>query len=319
MSPSAQKAVAPPSRRRVPVGKRVRRELRVRALLLLLPLFSRLPSRVALAVGAAAGWLAWYVARRHRTAALQHLAIAFPDRDAAWRARTGRSSFVNLGRSALELIVVGPADLARTVQFDPGSLEILTAAHAEGRGVVAISCHLDNWELLARRVAAEGLPVATVAREAQDPRLTAILDRSRGATGIVSLWRNRPGTARGFVRHLRAGGVVAALIDQDTEVSGHFVSFFGREAFTPRAPADLALRLGAAVVFARIRRVASGVHRVRVWRLAVPASGDREAGSLALTAAATAAIEEEVRAHPDQWVWMHARWRTRAGDNPLNS
>jgi len=313
MSHAAPQTAAPPARRAVPLGKRLRRELRVRALILLLPLLSRLPRRVALALGAAAGWLAWFVAPRHRRVALENLAIAFPDRGRGWRARIGRSSFANLGRSALELLALERFDLARAVHFDPGSLETLTAAHAEGRGVVAISCHLDNWELLARRIAAEGLPVATVAREAQDPRLTALLERSRASTGIVSLWRNHPGAARGFIRHLHKGGVVAALIDQDTEVAGHFVSFFGREAFTPRAPADIALRTGAAVVFGRIRRVAPGMHRIRLSRLVVPASGDREADSIALTAAATAAIEEDVRAWPDQWVWMHARWRTRRG------
>jgi KDO2-lipid IV(A) lauroyltransferase len=285
----------------------------MRALVLLLPVLSRLPRRVALALGAAAGWLAWFVAPRHRRAALEHLAIAFPDRDPGWRARIGRSSFANLGRSALELVAMERLDLAHAVQFDPGSLETMTAAHAEGRGVVAISCHLDNWELLARRVAAAGLPVATVAREAQDPRLTALLEKSRASTGIVNLWRDHPGVARGFIRHLRQGGVVAALIDQDTDVAGHFVSFFGREAFTPRAPADFAVRTGAAVVFGRIRREAPGVHRIRISRLVVPSSGDRDADSLALTAAATAAIEEDVRTWPDQWVWMHARWRTRPG------
>jgi len=313
MSPAAPQTGAPPAARAVPLAKRVRRELRVRALLLLLPLLSRVPHRIGVALGAAAGRLAWRLFPRHRRSALEHLAIAFPERDSGWRARVGRASFENLGRSALELLAVERLDLARTVQFDPGSLETLVAAHAEGRGVLAFSCHLDNWEMLARAVAAAGLPLVTVAREAQDPRLTELLERSRASTGIVSLWRGDPGSARGFIRHLRAGSVVAALIDQDTDVAGHFVPFFGREAFTPRAPADLALRLGTAVVFARIRRVAPGVHRIHISRLALPSSEDREADSRALTAAATAAIEEDVRAHPDQWVWMHARWRTRPG------
>jgi len=299
-----------PAARPAPLWKRMRRELRVRALLLLLPLLSRLPGGLALAIGSAAGWLAWVFAARHRRAALEHLAAAFPDRGRSWRAGVARSSFVNLGRSALELLSAR-LDLTRAVQWDPGALETLTAAHAEGRGVVAFSCHLDNWELLARRVAAAGLPLATVAREAQDPRLTALLERSRGTTGIVSLWRNQPGAARAFVRHLREGFIVAALIDQDTDVAGHFVPFFGQEAFTPRAPADLAVRLKTAAVFARIRRVAPGVHRIRISRLPVSATADEEADSRALTAAATAAIEAEVREHPEQWVWMHQRWRTQ--------
>ncbi|HYV67081.1 MAG TPA: hypothetical protein VE964_12625 [Myxococcales bacterium] len=111
----------------------MRREVRVRALLLLLPLLSRLPRGVALAIGSAAGWLAWAFSSRHRRAALEHLAIAFPERDRSWRAGIARSSFVNLGRSALEL-VSARLDLEQAVQWDPGALETLTAAHAEGRG-----------------------------------------------------------------------------------------------------------------------------------------------------------------------------------------
>ncbi len=314
MRSSAPDTAAPArARPQVPLRTRLRRELRVRALLFLIPFLSRLPHRLAAALGGAAGWLAWYVAPKHRKAALAHLALAFPDRDTAWRIGVGRSSFANLGRSALEMSMAARLDLARAVQFDPGSREALRAAHAEGRGVVAFSCHLGNWELLARRVASDPLPVATVAREAQDPRLTALLERARRSSAIASLWRGRPGAAREMFRHVRGGGILAALIDQDTDVAGHFVPFFGKDAFTPRAPADLALRTGAAVIFACIRRVAPTVHRIAIWRLPVTVSGDREADSRELTAAATAAIEAEVRARPEQWVWMHARWRTRQG------
>ena len=295
----------------MPLAKRVRRELRVRALLLAFPLLSRLPHRIAVAFGAIAGWLVWYVVPRHRRAAMEHLAIAFPDRGVRWHARIGRASFANLGRSALELLVADRIELARTVQFEPGSLETLSAAHAEGRGVVAFSCHLGNWELLARRVAFAGLPLATVAREARDARLTALLERSRALSGITSLWRGDPGAVRAIIRHIRSGSIVAALIDQDTDVAGYFLPFFGREAFTPRAPADLALRTGAAVVFARTRRVAPTVHRITVSRAPFAPRGDADADSRSLTAWATRAIEEEVRRTPEQWVWMHARWHTR--------
>jgi KDO2-lipid IV(A) lauroyltransferase len=304
-------AAASPTARTVPLAKRIRREMRVRALLFAFPILSRLPHRFAAAIGAAAGRLAWYVVPRHRRAAMQHLATAFPERDARWRARVGRASFANLGRSALELLVAERIDLARSVQFEPGSLEILAGAHAEGRGVVAFSCHLGNWELLARRVASEGLPLATVAREAHDSRLTQLLERSRALSGITSLWRGDPASIRTMIRHIRAGGIVAALIDQDTDVAGYFLPFFGREAFTPRAPADLAIRTGAAVIFARTRRVAPTVHRITISRGPAFLGGDSDGDSRALSAWATRQIEDEVRRSPEQWVWMHARWRTR--------
>ena len=104
------------------------------------------------------------------------------------------------------------------------------------------------------------------------------------------------------------------LIDQDTRVAGHFVPFFGRPAFTPRAAGDFAARLETPMIFACAHRVAGGVHRMVVRHVEVERSGDRERDSLALTAAATRLIEEEIRKRPDEWVWMHPRWRTETGD-----
>ena len=90
--------------------------------------------------------------------------------------------------------------------------------------------------------------------------------------------------------------------------------FFGRPAFTPRAAGDLAAHLGAPMIFGCAHRVARGVHRIVLRRVEVARTSDREADSLALTAAATREIEDEIRANPWEWVWMHPRWRTQAVD-----
>lgn len=292
--------------------KRLRRELRVRLLLVALPLLSRLPHRAAVAVGAAVGWLAWYLVPKERALALAHLALAFPALEPRARARIGRTSFANLGRSALELAAADSLQsrLLSVAQLGPAEAELLRAAHLPGRGVIFVSCHVGNWELLARRIVLEGYRAGTVAREAQDPRLTEVLERSRRAAGLQTLWRGKPGLARGLLQLLREGALVGLLIDQDIEAQGHFVPFFGRPAFTPRAAGDLAVRTGAAVLFGCIHRERETRHRVVLRRIDVPSTGDREADSRSVTAAATRAIEEEIRARPDEWVWMHRRWRT---------
>ena len=298
---------------RVPLLKRLRRELRVRALLLALPLLSRLPQRLALAVGAGVGALAWWVVPKERRLALAHLAVAFPEQTEAWRARVGRASFANLGRGALELIAVEGLQprLRELVVLGAAEAQMLKAAHKEGRGILFVSCHVGNWELLARRVVLEGYRAGTVARDAKDPRLTALLERSRRAAGLATLWRGRPGLARELLRLLRSGAMVGLLIDQDTEVQGQFVPFFGEPAFTPRVAGDLAVRTGAAVLFGCIHRDGPLGHRVVIKRVPVPATGDRERDALAVTAEATRLIEQEIRERPDEWVWMHRRWRTR--------
>lgn len=284
--------------------KRMRREVRTRALLWSLPLLEIVPA----SLGALLGRLAWVLVPRQRRLAQEHLAIAFPEKTPAERDRIGRDSFANLGRSALE---TARGDVSR-VEMTAEDEALLRAAHAEGKGVIVVTGHIGAWELFARRIAALGLPCATVAKEAHDPRITRLLQERRESAGVKVFWRGSALSARELLRFLKAGGLLGILIDQDTKVAGHFVPFFGRAAFTPRAAGDLAARLGAPMIFGCARRVARGVHRIVLRPIDVPRQGDRESDSLALTAAATRAIEEELRRDPSQWVWMHPRWRTQS-------
>ena len=168
-----------------PAGKRMRREIRVRALLLGWPLLRVVP----LWVGAALGWLAWYLVPRQRRLAREHLGIAFPEKAEAERDRIGRRSFANLGRAAVETARAQRLDIRATVELDSAGEALLRAAHAEGKGVVVATAHIGAWELFARRVAALGIPCGTVAKEAHDPRLTALLERSRKQGGVRVFWR----------------------------------------------------------------------------------------------------------------------------------
>lgn len=277
-----------------PLAKRIRRELRVRALLLALPLLKLLP----IELGAFLGTLAWYLAGRQRRLALDHLAIAFPEKSVPERRRIGRKSFANLGRAALE---TARGDASR-VELPAEDEQLLRKAHAEGKGVVLVTGHIGAWELFARRIAALGLPSATVAKEAQDPRLTAVLQQARQSAGVRVFWRGSPMAARELLRFLKSGGMLGVLIDQDTDVAGVHVPFFGRPAFTPRAAGDLAARYGAPMIFGCAHRLAGNVHRIVLRRV-------EGSDSIELTARATKMIEDEIRANPAEWVWMHPRWR----------
>jgi KDO2-lipid IV(A) lauroyltransferase len=292
----------------------MRRELRVRGLLLLLRILRVLPFGFATSLCAGLGSIAYAVSARQRRLALAHLAIAFPERAAAERARIARRSFAHLGRSVAETALADRLSIDELVALDPASEAVAREAVAQGKGVVVVTAHVGNWELFARRSAALGLPIGTVAREAQDPRLTKLLEGAR--SGLRLFWRSSPLAGREIVRFLKEGGAVGILIDQDTKVAGHFVPFFGRDAFTPRAAGDLSARLGCPMIFGCCFRVAPRLHRMVVRAIDVPRTGDREADSLALTAAATREIESEIRAHPEQWVWMHPRWSTQKAVTP---
>jgi KDO2-lipid IV(A) lauroyltransferase len=273
-----------------------------------LPLLRVLP----LWAGAALGRLAWYLVPRQRRLAQRHLAIAFPEKSEAERARIGRESFANLALSALESARADRLDIERAVEILPEDEALLRKTHGLDKGVVVVTGHIGAWELFARRIAALGIPCGTVAKEAHDPRITRLLEESRTRAGVRVFWRGAPLSARELLRFLRdQRGILGLLIDQDTRVAGHFVPFFGRPAFTPRAAGDLAAHLGAPLMVGCAHRVARGMHRVALRTIDVERTGDRDADSFALTAAATQALESEIRASPAEWVWMHPRWQTQ--------
>jgi KDO2-lipid IV(A) lauroyltransferase len=134
--------------------------------------------------------------------------------------------------------------------------------------------------------------------------------RLRAAHGIETLVRNRPGYLKRLIVMLRRGGVVGLLIDQDTKTDGVFVPFFHREAYTPTGAASLALRTGASVVVGFIVREGRDRHRIVIQGpLTLPRSGDADRDVRDQTARFTKMIEDQVRRTPEQWIWMHRRWR----------
>ncbi len=293
--------------------KRLKRFLRYGLVRALVFLVSLLPVRAALGLGAAAGRLGFRFAGRERRKALEGLAVAFPERSEAERTLLARQTFEHLGACAAEICCLPSIDprIEQWVELPEADKALLDAALAPGKGVIFVSGHVGNFELLARRIAMGGYPCQTIAREASDPRTTAFIEKMRAAGRLKTIWRGKDGAARDMIRALRKGEILGLLIDQDTRVQGVFVDFFGRKAFTPRAAADLALRTGAAVVCGFISRHPDGRHRISLETVPAPQSGDREADVLDLTQALTLAIEAAIRRQPHAWVWMHPRWKTR--------
>ncbi|WP_342378882.1 lysophospholipid acyltransferase family protein [Myxococcus stipitatus] len=297
---------------RPPLTKRLKRFLRyvlIRSVLLCL---QPLPLRWARGLGFLLGGWAYGLAGGERRKALKSLGVAFPEKSDAERQALARASFRHLGAAALEVACTGALDrgLEQLVAWPEEDRRVLETALARKKGVVFVSGHVGNWELLARRVARAGYPSQSIAKETTDPRLTALVERFRARGGVRSIWRGQDGAARAMLRALRAGEILGLLIDQDTKVQSLFVPFFGELAATPRAAADLAVRTGAAVVTGFCHRVEGG-YRLTMEEVPVPALEDREAAALELTRALSERIEAAIRRTPEQWVWMHQRWKTR--------
>ncbi|MBM4378545.1 MAG: lysophospholipid acyltransferase family protein [Deltaproteobacteria bacterium] len=295
--------------------KPLKRGLRHGLLRVALGVVSALPLDVAADFGRAFGGLAFHLLGKQRRLALEGLARAFPEWTEGERRRVAKACFRHLGQAAFELACARKLDLqaARLVEWPAADRALLDEALAEGNGVVFVTGHVGNWELLARTLGRAGYPCQTIAKETTDARTTALLERFRARGGIRTIWRGAEGAARAMLRALRGGEVLGLLIDQDTRVQSLFVPFFGHLASTPRAAADLALRTGAAVVTGYCHRQGEQTrYRISMCRIRPPAStGDREADALGLTAVLTADIERAIREAPAQWVWMHRRWKSR--------
>jgi KDO2-lipid IV(A) lauroyltransferase len=183
--------------------------------------------------------------------------------------------------------------------------EEVEKVRSAGRPLVLFTGHCGNWELLGAAVNCRGVGMAVVARSLDEPGQQEMLAGLRARFGTPTIERGSEGAVRQLLGTLRRGGALGMLIDQDSgKMEGVWVPFFGRPAFTPVGAAKIALKQKAAVVPVFIERLADGRHRVH-FQPPLDLPDDPEAA----TALMTAKIEEQVRRRPEQWVWMHRRWR----------
>lgn len=278
---------------------------------LLLCLVRPLPWRLASGAGVVLGTLLYLLAPGQRRAVFNNLSIAFGDSlPGPARRRLARACFRNFGRTVLEclrLYSYPPARLLARVRFV--NLAAMDEALAAGRGVIALTAHLGNWEIIAAAFAASGRPVAAIARPLDNPLLDRAVTRLRSRFGTRVIPRGL--ALREGLRALQRRSVLAFLVDQNSARHGVFVPFFGTPAATVAGPARIAATRHSPVLAVFDRRERDGTHTITFGDpLAPPADRSPEALREA-TARYTARIEQAVRANPEQWLWMHPRWRTR--------
>jgi KDO2-lipid IV(A) lauroyltransferase len=277
----------------------------------LLGLAAVVPRKLLLALGDAAGLVAYGLDHRHRRITIENLNLALGhELGPAGVRRTARRCWRHFGRITLDTLCfrrLGPNDVGGIVRYE--GLEHIRGAYESGRGVLLFSGHFGHWELIALMQGFLGLPLALVARPLDNPYLERLLAavRSRSGNRII----HKRNAMREMIRAIRDRIGVAIMIDQDARERGVFVPFFGRPASTTPALARLALRTGAAVVPTYSIPLPDRSYRV-VYEppIDVRQSGDTEADVLRLTATCSARLEAWVRSHPELWLWMHRRWKT---------
>jgi Kdo2-lipid IVA lauroyltransferase/acyltransferase len=279
-----------------------------------------LPFARAFRLGEALGGAAYRLARPQRRTALVNLRIAFPERSEREHLEIVRATCRNLGRMAAEfchLPSVTRENVEQRVRFadrqywDDNNHIIGTT------GILVLTGHFGNWELLAHAMGLYGTPIHLIHRPFRNPAFERFVnaERARAGTGLIS----KRQAAREVVRVLRSNGIVAIPFDQNaTGRWGVFAPFFGVPASTHPGLARLAQLSGAPVypVFL-VRENGSPRHRIEIGReVELVHDGDREAATIENLTRMNAVFADVVRRHPDHWIWMHKRWRTRPPGEP---
>jgi KDO2-lipid IV(A) lauroyltransferase len=270
---------------------------------------------IASAIG---GWLGRNLLYRTHVSgrARANLIAAYPHMPEVEREHIVREMWDNLGRNIAEYAHLGKFSIRGD---DPriafAGLENYEKAAATGKGIICVSAHFANWELLQFAAAQYGVEGGAVYRPVNNPFVDRWLVRQRQANGAKEqIAKGARGTRRIFTL-LRAAKAIFLLVDQKTN-EGVAAPFFGRDAMTTPAPAALALKLGAMIVAISNERLGGAHFRMTAHPMIefVP-SGDHARDVLALTTRINEEIEACVRNRPSQWLWIHRRW-PKAGDRP---
>ena len=257
------------------------------------------------AVGRGIGRLLWHLGGRDRRRTLDHLALAFPEKTAAEQEKIGHASFRSHGMNLAEALHLLRHDLESAMNH----LTVEGWEHVEAVGdrpLLVVTGHCGNWELMGPAFQSRRRKMAAVVRALDDAWADRLATRLRGRFGTRVIRRGTGESARDLLRVMRGGDALMMVIDQDLRVDSVWVPFFGRLAKTPSGAAEIALRRRMAVIPAFCVRREDGSH---VARFSPPLDLPEEV--TAATALMTHAVEMHVRRHPDQWVWMHRRWRHR--------
>ncbi len=279
-----------------------------------------LPRPLARFAGMSMGWAVWLLFGRLRRVGMRNQQIAFPEKSRRERRKIVRRMFLHLGRQLAEFCKFPQytrENVSKVIIYD--GIENFEAAQARGKGVLFLTAHLGGWELSSFMHSIHGHAMHIVARGLDNPYVDRLVRRYRTLHGNRIF--DKDDYARGLLKAIRDGETVGILMDTNmTPPQGIFADFFGVPACTASGLARVALRTQAAVLpgFAFWDRQIGKYRLHMAPALSLIRSGDDEADVIANTRLFNQTIEAYVRKYPEQWLWVHRRWKTRpAGEPPL--
>ncbi len=298
-------------------AKRFRFLLETMAMRSATAVFPRLPHRLLVAFSRVAGTCAYYLLGHPRRIALANLTVAYGDtKSEADKRQIARASFQNFALTMFRLFWsprLKRGGLEQAVEVDPASLELIRRLQGEGKGIIFLTMHYGDWELMGLATGLLGFPSTIVTERMRNAGLESVFTQLRAQTGHRIISQQFAVTK--LLKALKRGENIALLIDFNAlrDSGGVWVDFFGLPVYNTAAPAALALHTGAPLVFAVPHPLPDGRMRFTYEQLVTDAAvtDDREAQSQAISQMCASYCEAVVRQQPDPWLWSYKRWRYR--------
>ena len=271
-----------------------------------------LPLKLGLYLGSLAGWLIYKFAGKARLNAIENLKKSFPEKTDAELEHIARETFSNLCKNGIEWInsyKLNEKTADKWVIHEEG-LEKVRQVLAKGKGGIMLASHFGNWELISLYFLLKGCPGTVIARRIYFDKYDKIINNMRTSKGVGVIYRDE--SPKKILRLLKKGKLIGILADQDVDsVDGVFVNFFGRPAYTPKAPVILSAATGAPLIPCFMIREKNGHRLIVEDPMEVIDKGDKEKTIKFNTQRWSDLIESYIKRYPEQWVWLHRRWKTK--------
>jgi KDO2-lipid IV(A) lauroyltransferase len=295
--------------------KSVRHTIAYAGVVISLAFFRAIPRRVGISLGRLLALVFYSVSRFHRENTIRHLTMALGDEKSKKEIRRlSRQVFLHFATAGVDAIRL-PIHIKKGIDryITTKNLHYLEAAHQSPKGYLLMTAHFGNWELMGAWIGQKGYQPHAVGAALSNPKLNKLMVKTRNEAGYVNIERGN--ATKGVIQALKDGFPVGLLIDQDTRTKGVFVDFFGMKAHTPVGPAVLAGLLDVPIITVAMHIKKDLTYEMESFEpLYYIDTGNREKDIITLTQKCSDVCEQIIRQHPEQWVWMHRRWKKQPGD-----
>lgn len=279
--------------------------------------FRTLPRRAGITLARMLALVFYAVSGFHRRNTIRHLTMAFGrEKSQADIRRISRRVFLHIATAGVDAIRI-PLYLRSGIErlVSVKNLHYLKQVRAGKKGFIVLAGHFGNWELMGAWLGKEKLNLHVVGTALSNPKINKLIVDARNRAGYINIGRGH--ATRGVITALKSGFPVGLLIDQDTRAKGVFVDFFGKKTHTPVGPAALAGMLSVPILPMAMHLKKDLTYEMECFPpLFYEDTGDMEKDIITLTQKCSDIYEEIIRQHPEQWVWMHERWKKQPGDPP---